>query len=205
MSTHKSTRQTVLFGLLVVTGAAGVTALWLAWTWFGLGDLLASIGAKAVANGREMWLFAAGSLGLGLAAVIAALSLKRKMKREMNELETLVSRIATGRNRLEKSDDTSRHASRCAKMLVELGSRIREQEARLEEDASRDPLTGLPNRRVFDHTLKRELALAQRTGWAVCLVHGRPGPVQRPERQVRAPGRRPGAQADGQPAVQFGS
>jgi diguanylate cyclase (GGDEF)-like protein len=42
--------------------------------------------------------------------------------------------------------------------------------ARLESTARTDPLTGLPNRRVWDEDLERELARARRHGGALCLA-----------------------------------
>ena len=42
--------------------------------------------------------------------------------------------------------------------------------ARLQSTARTDPLTGLPNRRVWDEDLSRELARARRHGGALCLA-----------------------------------
>ncbi len=42
--------------------------------------------------------------------------------------------------------------------------------ARLQSTARTDPLTGLPNRRVWDEDLARELARARRHGGALCLA-----------------------------------
>ncbi len=42
----------------------------------------------------------------------------------------------------------------------------------LREQAMRDPLTGLFNRRYLEETLEREIALAQRQGYAVSLIMG---------------------------------
>jgi diguanylate cyclase (GGDEF)-like protein len=42
--------------------------------------------------------------------------------------------------------------------------------ARLQSTARTDPLTGLPNRRVWDEDLARELARAQRHGGSLCLA-----------------------------------
>jgi diguanylate cyclase (GGDEF)-like protein/PAS domain S-box-containing protein len=42
--------------------------------------------------------------------------------------------------------------------------------ARLQSTARTDPLTGLPNRRVWDEDLERELARARRHGGALCLA-----------------------------------
>ena len=42
--------------------------------------------------------------------------------------------------------------------------------ARLQSTARTDPLTGLPNRRVWDEDLERELARARRHGGSLCLA-----------------------------------
>ncbi len=55
----------------------------------------------------------------------------------------------------------------------ELGSRVAEIESlnrRLREQAVRDPLTGLHNRRYFDESAGRDLARARRTGQPVSIV-----------------------------------
>ena len=48
--------------------------------------------------------------------------------------------------------------------------RLREQSEAYERQAREDPLTGLPNRRVFDEALAREFARHQRSGHPLCLV-----------------------------------
>lgn len=49
-------------------------------------------------------------------------------------------------------------------------SEIRELHQRLQEQAIRDPLTGLYNRRYLDETLERELARAKRDGYPIALA-----------------------------------
>lgn len=56
---------------------------------------------------------------------------------------------------------------------VELEARLSEiqrLQSELEEQATRDPLTGLYNRRYFDGTLERELARAKRDASPLCLM-----------------------------------
>ncbi|MGN0861841.1 MAG: diguanylate cyclase [Stenotrophomonas koreensis] len=48
--------------------------------------------------------------------------------------------------------------------------RLREQSEAFERQAREDPLTGLPNRRVFDEALTREFSRHQRSGHPLCLV-----------------------------------
>ena len=47
---------------------------------------------------------------------------------------------------------------------------IRELHLRLQEQAIRDPLTGLYNRRYLDETLERELSRAKREGYPISLT-----------------------------------
>ena len=65
--------------------------------------------------------------------------------------------------------------------------------ARLHSTARTDPLTGLPNRRVWDEDLERELERARRHGGDLSPRDGRPRPLQGLQRPVRPPGRRPAA------------
>ena len=62
-----------------------------------------------------------------------------------------------------------------------------------ERRASTDSLTGLPNRRGLDDTLKRLVAHANRTHTPVSLIAHRPRPLQEHQRHLRARARRRGA------------
>ncbi|HEU4896878.1 MAG TPA: diguanylate cyclase [Actinomycetota bacterium] len=68
--------------------------------------------------------------------------------------------------------------------------------SRLEGLARTDPLTGVPNRRVWEEELPRELDRARRLGTAV-PGHDRPGRLQVLRRPPRPPGRRPRPQEGG--------
>ena len=68
--------------------------------------------------------------------------------------------------------------------------------SRLEGLARTDPLTGVPNRRVWEEELPRELDRARRLGTAV-PGHDRPGRLQVLRRPPRPPGRRPRPQGGG--------
>lgn len=54
--------------------------------------------------------------------------------------------------------------------LEERISQIQSLQAELHEQAMRDPLTGLYNRRYLDETLERELARARRESYPLCLL-----------------------------------
>ena len=59
----------------------------------------------------------------------------------------------------------------------------------IERLATRDSLTGLANRRLFDESLRREAARSQRLGYAVEPPRARRRPLQAGERQLRPPDR----------------
>ena len=65
--------------------------------------------------------------------------------------------------------------------------------ARLQSTARTDPLTGLPNRRVWDEDLERELARARRHGGALCLAMLDLDRFKAFNDDARPPGRRPAA------------
>jgi diguanylate cyclase (GGDEF)-like protein len=54
--------------------------------------------------------------------------------------------------------------------FVALGRVVGRKQDELREDAARDPLTGLPNRRVFERRLAADLREAQRTGRSLALL-----------------------------------
>jgi diguanylate cyclase (GGDEF)-like protein/PAS domain S-box-containing protein len=56
------------------------------------------------------------------------------------------------------------------KRLQEQLAEIKSLQAQLQEQAIRDPLTGLYNRRYFDETLEREIARARRGNYSLSLV-----------------------------------
>ncbi len=58
----------------------------------------------------------------------------------------------------------------CANELTNAAEQIGRQQDRLNRDAMRDPLTGLPNRRTFIYTLSHEVAFAQRTQWPLSVI-----------------------------------
>jgi diguanylate cyclase (GGDEF)-like protein len=54
--------------------------------------------------------------------------------------------------------------------LTQYSDLLEQQNADLAEQTRTDPLTGLPNRRVWDEDLERELARARRHGGTLCLA-----------------------------------
>ncbi len=69
--------------------------------------------------------------------------------------------------RLLQAETVARLANQA---LTEKLAEIRELHRRLRDQAIRDPLTGLYNRRYLDETLERELARAKREGYPICLA-----------------------------------
>ncbi len=55
------------------------------------------------------------------------------------------------------------------KLMAEISERARVEKA-LEEQAVRDPLTGLYNRRVYNHRIGEEIARAERAGYIVAIL-----------------------------------
>ncbi len=76
----------------------------------------------------------------------------------------IVFRDISERKRTEKNLQTANQA------LQGQLAEIQHLQAQLQEQAIRDPLTGLYNRRYFDETLEREIAHARREGFPLSLV-----------------------------------
>jgi diguanylate cyclase (GGDEF)-like protein len=93
-----------------------------------------------------------------------------------------VTRVALeeGRGRLGGTMVTLRDSTAQAETQAELQAmntdlharvlQVEELQEELREQAIRDPLTGLFNRRYLDATLEREIGRAQREGYPVCIV-----------------------------------
>ncbi|MCP4249196.1 MAG: diguanylate cyclase, partial [bacterium] len=89
---------------------------------------------------------------------------------DLSRLRAAIRQLATSDQELPTGMSAFEELQACHTDLAEVSQVLRKQQARLNEDASRDPLTGLPNRRTFDYTLAHEMAVAQRTGWPVSLI-----------------------------------
>ena len=76
----------------------------------------------------------------------------------------IVFRDITDRKRAER--DLLRANDRLHTQLIEIGI----LQSQLREQAIRDPLTNLFNRRYLDETLERELARAEREGYPLCIM-----------------------------------
>ncbi len=76
----------------------------------------------------------------------------------------IVFRDISDRKQVEK--DLVRANERLHTQLIEIGL----LQSQLREQAIRDPLTGLFNRRYLDETLERELSRAEREGYPLCII-----------------------------------
>ena len=85
-------------------------------------------------------------------------------------LQTAVQHLTTLDKNLPPGKCAYQELEACHNALAEVAEALREQKVRLNHDASRDPLTELPNRRVFHSALAHETAVARRTGWPVSLI-----------------------------------
>ncbi|PWC53591.1 diguanylate cyclase [Azospirillum sp. TSO22-1] len=93
-----------------------------------------------------------------LAATVAEMGLRQKRLLEVNaEVE--------GRVQVRTAELSAANA-----LLQERLAEIERLKKEVEEQAVRDPLTGLYNRRYFDEVLKQEVARAQRTGRPLAMV-----------------------------------
>ena len=100
----------------------------------------------------------AGILGGLLITALGALAmlsigLGRRLRKEVIEHQAALAKLSDANITLQKQLDE-----------------IHELQERLKEQAIRDPLTGLHNRRYLDETLPRELARAKREGYPLSVV-----------------------------------
>jgi len=110
------------------------------------------------------WLFGSGTAislatsALTTALSIAGLTMFLLQVMQMNFRRTL---------KLRDTREALRHSEQALQRQLE---EIHVLQARLSEQANRDPLTGLYNRRYLDTTLERELARCQREGLPLSLM-----------------------------------
>lgn len=105
-----------------------------------------------------------------LPVVFLALVLNRRMRVDIDRLLSGIHQLALPDR--DEPQDTFRYEEfgECARKLREVARTLSERQERLNDGASRDALTGLPNRRTMKYVLSREVAFAERTGWPLSLV-----------------------------------
>lgn len=117
-------------------------------------------------------------LALGVGAIAGAL-LQRKVSQPILNLSRAMQEVTAKQNfdariSVAGCDEIAGLGHGFNAMLGELERRDvskRQAEARLEEQAFNDELTGLPNRRLFADRLSQTLSLAERENWTVALLY----------------------------------
>lgn len=131
---------------------------------------------------RRKRLLLLGGLLLALALAIGGLSasvLQRKISRPILDLSRAMQKVTTekefsSRVKVEGTDEIARLGEGFNGMLRELEHRESEKqefEAKLKFQALNDPLTGLPNRRLFGDRLAQALAGAERGKRMLALLY----------------------------------
>ncbi len=111
------------------------------------------------------------SLLSGIAVTLGYMFLLvRSLCAEIVLLAGHVRQLRSDERRIDPSDFGFEESTACAVELSSIGRWLCNEQGRLTDDASRDPLTGLPNRRVLMETLKRETSAAVRTRWPLSVI-----------------------------------
>lgn len=105
-----------------------------------------------------------------ISAVYLSVVLRVRLKSDAMRLRAAIRELATPGKELPRQSFAFEEFRTCAAELASVAASLRQEEARLSDDASRDPLTGLANRRLFIDTLAREAAFARRTSWPLSLI-----------------------------------
>ncbi|MCH7704367.1 MAG: diguanylate cyclase, partial [Planctomycetes bacterium] len=92
------------------------------------------------------------------------------LRGDVRRLRTGIKGLARHGDKSEIADPAYAEITECAAELTGLADWLRTEQGRLTDDATRDPLTGLPNRRFLSETLSREIAAAMRTHWPLSLI-----------------------------------
>ena len=92
------------------------------------------------------------------------------LRGDVRQLRTGIKGLARHGDKSEIADPAYAEITECARELTGLADWLRTEQGRLTDDATRDPLTGLPNRRFLSETLSREIAAAMRTHWPLSLI-----------------------------------
>ncbi len=129
-------------------------------------------GATASVSGVEQyyWLWIPLIGGALILAVSLSIVLRSRMRRDFVRLRAAIRQMGTPGRQFPPSAFAIEELCECATELASTAERLRQEQVRLSDDAARDPLTGLSNRRPFMDTLVREAAFANRTGWPLSLI-----------------------------------
>jgi len=102
--------------------------------------------------------------------VFLAVVLNRRMRRDIDRLQTGINQLALPGHEVPDEPFRFEEFDECARKLREVARTLSERQEQLTDGASRDALTGLPNRRTMKYVLAREVAFAERTGWPLSVV-----------------------------------
>lgn len=92
------------------------------------------------------------------------------LRRELRALRRDIGRLSSHDVRLDTTGYRHDEVRVCAGELASIARWLQQEQGRLTQDATRDALTGLPNRRSFLERLTQELASSGRTGWPLSLI-----------------------------------
>lgn len=108
----------------------------------------------------------------GMLAVIAGgvFATGRLWLKESAHLKEAVRESKSQDKQIEPAQFRVKEIRLCADVIASTLATMRHEHKQMSDVASRDPLTGLPNRRAFMQTLTREAAVAARTGWPLSLM-----------------------------------
>lgn len=109
----------------------------------------------------------AGSLAVIAAGVFAT---GRRWLKESARLKVAIRESRSNDCQIEPAQFQVKEIRLCADVIASTLATMRHENKQMSDVASRDPLTGLPNRRAFMQTLTREAAVATRTGWPLSLM-----------------------------------
>jgi diguanylate cyclase (GGDEF)-like protein/putative nucleotidyltransferase with HDIG domain len=96
--------------------------------------------------------------------------LRLRMSRDVKRLRTALRQLTTPEKQIPEGGFAFQEFGDFAAELADIAGALRDERARLADNASRDALTGVPNRRLFIDTLARETAFARRTSWPLSLI-----------------------------------
>ncbi|UCF33926.1 MAG: diguanylate cyclase [Phycisphaerales bacterium] len=113
-------------------------------------------------------IMASVALAFGIAARFG--SANRGLRRDLAHLTGAAKRIRSLDLQIDPDAFVLGELQECAKELSSLAEWVRAEHSRLNRDASHDPLTGLPNRRVLLDVLRRESAASKRETWPLSLI-----------------------------------
>lgn len=132
------------------------------------GEWTAQVARWAFRIEPRWWQRSDARAGFALVFLVALWGVYRWLLRRYRTHNQRLAELVDERTRdLKAQAEQLRAVDRDRTQLLE---RLREQAAAYGRQAREDVLTGLPNRRRFDEVLRRDIAVAQRGGYPLCLA-----------------------------------